>query len=681
MGERMDVSIRSAGAYAFGPFRLDPIRRRLTRDGEEVTLTPTALDTLIYLVEHPGRVVTKEELLDAVWPNRVVEEANIKQTVFTLRRALGEGGERMIATAPGRGYRFAEPVEHRGPVAAQAAAQTTTVGVMAHEPRPQLPPAIAPAAPKKRLGKPVLAVVAVCALAGIGGLVWLKRPFMRPAKPAPPVLYVAQVKPDDPQDKAVAADLTEQLRAAIGRVQGLKLVESTANAPPHGVDIQLDAELKHSGPDQLVDLVLRDTHTGERIWDTVIDGRTTITPSLQDRAVAAPVRYLSIWLGERLAGEPTAREPENPEALRLVQDAQRQLAAATEARQAQDLDRASQLYADAQHTADQALAIDKHSIGALMLKYRLLAAPEYPRAGEALQAFHARREQAAAVLAQAFADDPNAPTVLVAAAEQLRESLRWQDAGKLLERAVAIDPNSADANTWYAYHLGLLNQCDQAIRYGSLAASLDPSQSWRQLILPRMQLCKGRIDDAMSIYRTLFRNDRENVVILHDAYNALLGAHDAAGLRRWAAFAHKQWPEAPPPKIAATITRMEKAADALQGAPGPFLAMVDADAGLGPPGSKPHTLMFSRGDTNFILALEYGEAGATDRALDRLSAAIGDGALYLPWALPYGAAEFPAAMRASPRYQAIWRSRPELVALIEARRQAASPRADKAGGA
>jgi len=78
--------------YAFGPFGLDPRRRRLTRDGAELTVTPTVLDVLICLVRNAGRVVTKDELLDAVWPGRIVEEANVKQAVFTLRKALGPDG-------------------------------------------------------------------------------------------------------------------------------------------------------------------------------------------------------------------------------------------------------------------------------------------------------------------------------------------------------------------------------------------------------------------------------------------------------------------------------------------------------------------------------------------------------------------------------------------------------------
>jgi DNA-binding winged helix-turn-helix (wHTH) protein/tetratricopeptide (TPR) repeat protein len=108
----MDAATREGVYYGFGPFVLDPTRRVLTRDGAAVSLFPTVFETLLYLVEHPGRVVSRDELMDAIWPRRVVEDANISQTIFTLRKALTEAGARetYVATQPGQGYRFVQPV-------------------------------------------------------------------------------------------------------------------------------------------------------------------------------------------------------------------------------------------------------------------------------------------------------------------------------------------------------------------------------------------------------------------------------------------------------------------------------------------------------------------------------------------------------------------------------------------
>lgn len=98
--------------YEFGPFRLDPALPLLLRDGEPVQLPPKALETLVVLVERAGRVVRRQELIEAVWPDTVVEENNLSVNVSALRKALGDGeeGEKYIETVPRRGYRFIAPV-------------------------------------------------------------------------------------------------------------------------------------------------------------------------------------------------------------------------------------------------------------------------------------------------------------------------------------------------------------------------------------------------------------------------------------------------------------------------------------------------------------------------------------------------------------------------------------------
>jgi DNA-binding winged helix-turn-helix (wHTH) protein/Tol biopolymer transport system component len=98
--------------YGFGPFRVDTARRLLLRGEEPLALTPKAFDTLLVLVQNGERLVTKDELMKALWPDSFVEEANLTQNIFMLRKALGESPSehRYIVTVPGRGYRFAAKV-------------------------------------------------------------------------------------------------------------------------------------------------------------------------------------------------------------------------------------------------------------------------------------------------------------------------------------------------------------------------------------------------------------------------------------------------------------------------------------------------------------------------------------------------------------------------------------------
>src|SRR6201998_2734854 len=98
--------------YEFGSFRVDPDKQLLLREDRPVPLTPKAFETLLILVRHSRELVSKDELMKALWPDAFVEEANLSQNIFMLRKALGDTLEdrRYIVTLPGRGYRFAEQV-------------------------------------------------------------------------------------------------------------------------------------------------------------------------------------------------------------------------------------------------------------------------------------------------------------------------------------------------------------------------------------------------------------------------------------------------------------------------------------------------------------------------------------------------------------------------------------------
>ena len=98
--------------YEFGPFRLDPGKRLLLLDNQPVPLQLKAFETLLVLVRHSEQVVLKDDLMKSVWPDTFVEESNLAQNIFVLRKTLGEtaGDHRYIVTIPGRGYRFVAKV-------------------------------------------------------------------------------------------------------------------------------------------------------------------------------------------------------------------------------------------------------------------------------------------------------------------------------------------------------------------------------------------------------------------------------------------------------------------------------------------------------------------------------------------------------------------------------------------
>ena len=91
--------------YEFGPFLLEPAERKLMRGNEVVVLTPKAFDTLVLLIRNSGHLLEKDELLRMLWPDSFVEEGNLSNNIFVLRKALGEDPP-YIETVCKRGYRF-----------------------------------------------------------------------------------------------------------------------------------------------------------------------------------------------------------------------------------------------------------------------------------------------------------------------------------------------------------------------------------------------------------------------------------------------------------------------------------------------------------------------------------------------------------------------------------------------
>lgn len=123
--------------FVFGPFLLDLGSRALLRDGESLPINARTFDTLVVLVKNRGRLLDKDELLSLIWPDTVVDEANLSQSIFTVRKLLGDSprDHRYIATIPGRGYQFvatvaelADPASHEQRIAYPTAQEISPRG-------------------------------------------------------------------------------------------------------------------------------------------------------------------------------------------------------------------------------------------------------------------------------------------------------------------------------------------------------------------------------------------------------------------------------------------------------------------------------------------------------------------------------------------------------------------------
>lgn len=123
-----DKSNNASHLYCFGDFQLDTVQRTLRRDGEMIVLPPRVFDTLTLLVERHGTVISKREMMDAIWKDAFVEESNLTQNIYLLRKTLGktEDYKDWIETLPRKGYVFRGSVEHGGGYPAAASEPRTT---------------------------------------------------------------------------------------------------------------------------------------------------------------------------------------------------------------------------------------------------------------------------------------------------------------------------------------------------------------------------------------------------------------------------------------------------------------------------------------------------------------------------------------------------------------------------
>lgn len=642
-----------------GSMSLRPSTCELVHPAGIETVEPQVMRVLLALARQPGRVLSRDAIVDQAWDGRAVSEDAINRVLSRLRRLSDVTGAFRLSTIRKVGYRL-------DPVAAESgAAPFAAPGAD-----------IAPAATRRRMGL-ILALLGLVAVLSAGGAVLFAR-VLAPSSAAVaaqgPSLSFA-LTPPDAAEAAIASAFDRQMRETLSHMQGLRLVNGRAAAATPA-DLVLEGVVSHGGPKPVIDLTLSDGRSGVRIWSARFDGRTVEHPTAQERAVSAAARFLAVRLGDGLAGQAAAREPVDPEVERLVVRARRAFAASSEARHQRDWPLSVRLAQSADADAARALILDPASAGALMVRYQVDNGPQYPRPNETQGQFQARLQRAAGYLSRAVAADPDDPEVLVAAGEEYRQSLRWGDAERLLERAIAIDPNSPDANTWYAYHLGLMGRCDQGLKHARVAAGLAPGDTWRQLAIPRLLHCAGNRAEAAGVYRGLQVRDRSNVFLLREIYLMRLGERDAPALRALAAFTRDiLWHRSAPPPIATQIARIEAGADALDGRPAAFLRLLDADRALYA-AAPPDARKFGRtqGDAWFVLALEYAEAGSPDRALEALREALDRGSLYLPWSLPYGSTEFPPSVSSTAAWAALWKSSPGLADLMARRAQAARSR-------
>jgi TolB-like protein/DNA-binding winged helix-turn-helix (wHTH) protein/Tfp pilus assembly protein PilF len=340
------MSAPPLSVYQFGDFHLDVEERLLSRrDGTAVPLTPRVFETLRYLVEHSGRVLDKEVLMEAVWPDCIVEENNLAQNISTLRRAFGEspGSQRYIVTVPGRGYRFVPEVRQRkngdSPEAERESdppsAPATTYG-------PARPDAVGAEPPARRqILRPILlTALTLLALGAAVFFLWGRRtqtPIVAPASVAPPALAILEksiaVLPfenqsDDIRNAYFAAAVQDEILSNLARLADLKVISRTSASlyktgnPRNvreigqqlGVAHLLEGSVQHSGNRVRVTAQLIDARTDAHLWAQTYDREVADVLAIQSEIASAIADQLKAKISPGEKARLDLKPTENAEA-------------------------------------------------------------------------------------------------------------------------------------------------------------------------------------------------------------------------------------------------------------------------------------------------------------------------------------------------------------------------------
>ena len=216
--------------YRFRGFELQPSERRLLGEGKPIALTPKVFDTLVLLVERAGHVVSKDELMQLVWPRGYVDESNLTKHIWLIRRALGDEDHdsRFIETVPKRGYRFVAPVSRAETAAAPREPSATILqapAAAAQAPAAGHSTPMSPAAPR-RPGRWLLATVGVAVLAALA-ILWRmgSRPAPAANRPGHTVAFVAFSNlSGNAKDAWLARALTEMLGSELSVAADLRVL-------------------------------------------------------------------------------------------------------------------------------------------------------------------------------------------------------------------------------------------------------------------------------------------------------------------------------------------------------------------------------------------------------------------------------------------------------------------------
>ena len=461
------------GAVVDNDFRLaswlvQPSLNTVSRNGTTVQLEPKVMSVLVCLAEHPGEPISKEKLLQTVWPDTFVGEGVLVRSVHELRGVFQDDAKepRIIETIAKRGYRLVAPMS--------PANGTSPVPALAEHPSELAP---AEKAGRRRLwfslllGGAVL-LLGLLAASNVGGLWTRLRPDNTPRIHSLAVLPLQNLS-GDPAQEYFADGMTEELITELSRLNAFKVSSRTSimrykksdkSLPEIARELNVDAIVEgsvlRSGDRVRITAQLIFARTDANLWAETYDRNLQDTLAVQEAvaiAIADKLKASMVPKTSRLSKTPTVNL------------------------------KAHEAYLRGLHENDLGIEVCNHQGMQAACKEHVRRTVEYYR-----QAIHEDPNYALAYLALADGEDPNDAEAKARKALELDDTLsqahlflggillfrdlNWQGSEKEFLRAIEVNPNNAAAHTGYAYFLDAAGRLDDGMKEYQRAQELDPAK-------------------------------------------------------------------------------------------------------------------------------------------------------------------------------------------------------------
>jgi TolB-like protein/DNA-binding winged helix-turn-helix (wHTH) protein/Tfp pilus assembly protein PilF len=513
------MSLTEKEMYQFGPFSLDPAERVISRDGTPFPLTPKVFDTLVCLVRHRGRLLTKDELLKEIWPDTFVEEVNLAVNISTLRKAFGEGPQdgRYIATVPGRGYRFVAQVQKipsaNGNKQISLTAEGSTLGSRADS-KP-LEHAVEPvtqestgagrfgfmrdAAKSNRIFNLAVSVgIALSLAAAICTYLLLEQRKKNTSAVAPSLAVLPFTDLSAAKDQEYFSDgLAEELIDYLAKIPGMRVVARSSSfqfkgksedlrtvARKLGVTNILEGSVQREGDRVRIMAELVKADDGFQLWSETYDREIGDIFSVQDEIARAVAGALQVKLlnAKGLAPSSNFRNT-NPKAYEAY------LRAGyfnSRGRGKTDLDSALAY-------VEQAIKLDPRYAPAWELRSYILDTMADVGLIEPAVGFRSAREDAERAIAL---DSNRAAGYLALAWVQMNRDWNWEGAELSVNKAAELEPGSAAVLRFRSFLCHSLGHLNEAIEFHRQALELDPLLAGSHSYMAFLLYSAGRYDEG-----------------------------------------------------------------------------------------------------------------------------------------------------------------------------------------